>query len=419
MSAKAEPPISAKPDIEPGILPVFRLYIGVLWVLLTLGLYATAQEPVPDHFTWIGWIFSGAMFLYLSWRWLRRKMGASYIALALTLTSLLPIVADAVTNVIRLRRELPTDYDDGRLILWLLVPLLLVSAQYRVRTMLFFTIGTSLLPIVLAWMGQASDEVLRDYTSQSFVRLFLFGIAGYIVVRLTTAQRLQRIELAQKNAQLTHYAATLEQLTITRERNRLARDLHDTLAHTLSALNVQLNALSVLMESNPEAAREKLRQMQELTRSGLHEARSALQSLRTSPIDELGLSLALQRAAKTAAERGGLELTVNVPPTLNSIPPDIEQHFYRIAEEAMNNVVHHAQAKHLALTVQQTAKELTLTVLDDGAGFDPSQTPPDGHYGIAGMKERAALIDGSVQVESQPGRGTNVQLTVPLETVTT
>ena len=417
MSLKADSSPSSTLDIEPGILPVFRLFMGVLWVLFTLGLCSGQENPVPDYFAYFSWGFTGFLLLYLSWGWLRRRIGAQYLGIALTLATLWPILADAFSNVLRIRQGLPEEYDAGRLIIWLILPLLLVSAQYRMRTMLLFTVITSLLPLVLAWMGGASDAVLREYGAQGFVRLLLFSMVGYVIVRLSAAQRAQRAELAQKNAQLVHYAATLEQLTITRERNRLARDLHDTLAHTLSALNVQLNALDVLWESSPEAARQKLQQIQELTRTGLNESRRALQALRASPIDELGLGLALQRAAQTAAERAGAELTLTLPPTLNGIPPDIEQHLYRIAEEALNNVVRHARAQHLTLALQQTGAALTLTIRDDGSGFDSSQKPPNGHYGIAGMKERAGLINGALQVESQPGKGATVRLTVPLEKI--
>lgn len=405
----------SQPEIEPGILPVFRLSVGVVWALFTLGICSAERQFPPDYFAYVSWIVTGLLVIYLSWRWLRRQLGALYLPLALTVISATPILADALTNAIRVRQGFAPEYDPGRLVVWLILPLLLVSAQYRMRTMLFFTVSTSLLPPLLVFLAQASDEVVREYAANGIVRLLLFIIAGYIVVRLTTAQRLQRIELAQKNAQLVHYAAALEQLTISRERNRLARDLHDTLAHTLSALNVQLNALDVLWESNPEAARDKLKQVQQMTRSGLDEARRALQALRASPIDELGLLLALQQAGNTAAERSGAALALKLPAQLNGIPPDVEQQLYRVAEEALNNVVRHARAKHISLSLEQTPAALTLTIRDDGGGFDPSQIPANGHYGITGMRERAALINGSFRVESHPGRGALVQLTVPIQ----
>jgi len=416
--SQTQPSTYIPPDIEPGILPVFRLFMGVLWGLFTIGLCSQQAIP-PDYFNLFSWGFTALLFLYLSWGWLRKRIGGPYLSTALTLASIWPILAGAFSNAILARQGLPEITDAGRLMIWLILPLLLVSAQYGIRTLLLFTVGTSVLPIVLAWMARSSDLILRDYISQGIVRLILFTMSGYIVVRVTTAQRQQRIELAEKNVQLAHYAATLEQLTITRERNRLAQELHDTLAHTLSALNVQLNALDVLWENNPEAARQKMKQIQELTRSGLHESRRALQALRASPIDELGLALALQRAAQTAAERAITELTLTLPPNLTGIPPDVEQHLYRIAEEALNNIVRHTRAQHITLSLQKTRTDLTLTVHDDGSGFDISAIPPNGHYGIVGMKERAGLMNAAFQVESQPGKGSTIRLVVPLGEKTT
>ncbi len=417
--AHTQPARYVPPDIEPGILPVFRLFMGILWGLFTVGLCGDSQGVPPNYFSLFSWGFTGFLFLYLSWGWLQKRIGAPYLPIALTLASLWPIVAAAFSNVLLARRGLPEDTDAGRLLVWLILPLLLVSAQYGIRTLLFFNITTAVLPIVLAWMARSSDLVLRDFISQGIVRLLLFTMCGYIVVRVTTAQRQQRIELAAKNAQLAHYAATLEQLTITRERNRLAQELHDTLAHTLSALNVQLNALDVLWESNPQAARQKMKQMQELTRNGLNESRRALQALRASPIDELGLALALQRAAQTAAERAVAELTLTLPPNLAGIPPDVEQHIYRIAEEALNNIVRHTQAKHIALALQKSETAVTLGISDDGGGFDISETPLNGHYGIAGMKERAGLMNAVLELDSRLGMGTTIRLAVPLKETTT
>lgn len=416
---QTQPASYIPPDIEPGILPVFRLFMGILWGLFTVGLCANQPDVPFDYFNLFSWGFTGFLFLYLSWGWLRKRVGLPYLPIALTLASIWPIVAAAFSNVLLARQGLPEDTDAGRLLVWLILPLLLVSAQYGIRTLLLFTITTSVLPIALAWMARSSDSVLRDTISQSIVRLIFFSMAGYIVVRVTTAQRQQRIELAAKNAQLAHYAATLEQLTITRERNRLAQELHDTLAHTLSALNVQLNALDVLWESNPEAARLKMKQMQELTRNGLNESRRALQALRASPIDELGLALALQRAAQAAAERAVAELTLTLPPNLARISPDVEQHIYRIAEEALNNIVRHTHARHITLSLQKSETALTLGISDDGGGFDVAETPLNGHYGIAGMKERAGLINAALELESKLGTGTTIRLVVPLNEVAT
>jgi signal transduction histidine kinase len=292
-----------------------------------------------------------------------------------------------------------------RLYFWLLIPLLFISAQYSLRKLILFSLGTTLLPIFLA-LPMASVLDFSAQLTSAFVRLTLYTVAGYIVQRITSAARQQRDALAQKNAQLAQYAITLEQLAIARERNRLARELHDTLAHTLSAVNIQLKALDVLLESDPTAARKTLEATQDLTRTGLGEARRSLQALRARPIDELGLGLALGELARRAAERAGLALTLDVPAQIDGITSEAEQQVYRIAEEALNNVVRHANARCLSVRWKDEA----LVIADDGVGFASAVSPPNGHFGVVGMKERAMLIDAALTIDSQPGRGTSVKL---------
>src|SRR6185312_14246376 len=174
-------------------------------------------------------------------------------------------------------------------------------------------------------------------------------------------------------AQLARYASALEQLAISRERNRIAREMHDTLAHTLSAVSVQLKALGVLWDSDPGEARRVLRATDDLTRSGLDEARRALHALRASPIEEMGLALALSRAAEEAKARGGFALIFSAPQQMTGLRPEVEQHLYRIGEEAINNIARHANARNVAVTLAQKDGATLLTVQDDGCGFNSQQ----------------------------------------------
>ena len=154
--------------------------------------------------------------------------------------------------------------------------------------------------------------------------------------------------------QLRQYADTVEELTISRERNRMARELHDTLAHSLSAVTVQLEAIRTLWAVDPEAARNMLDSADEAARLGLKEARRALQDLRASPLQDLGLPLALQELAETAARRSGAVLALDVPRQLDgSLSPAVEQGVYRIAQEALENVVRHAQASAITVSLAQ------------------------------------------------------------------
>ncbi len=405
-------------QIEPGLLQIFRLFILLEWVLFSLSMLSAFKTPdVPDYFTVFCWAHITFLLIYLNWKLVPKIMGAFYLPLALLVASLGPVVSQSLGIWLRMLHGLRGEaaaVDPSRLYLWLILPLILVSVQYGIWTLVAFTVGTSLLPVIVAFIFYSQGgPLVESAVTNAFIRLLFFGIVGFLVVRLTKAQRQIREELSQKNAQLAQYASTLEQLAITRERNRLARELHDTLAHTLSAVNIQLKALEVLMETNPQGAQQVLKQTQELTRTGLQEARSALHDLRTSSIEEMGLLLSLQRLAKVVAERAGLQLKLDLPPQLPYLKPELEQNLYRIAEEALNNVVRHAQASQLTLALYLETATLKLIISDNGVGFD-SRLPVQNHYGIVGMQERAALINAQVEIASRPGYGTSVKFCINL-----
>ena len=240
----------------------------------------------------------------------------------------------------------------------------------------------------------------------------IFMVVGYIITRMMYAQREQRRVVNEANQQLTHYAAAIEQLATSRERNRLARELHDTLAHSLSALAVQLDAVDTAWEIAPADARTMLIKAIAQTRSGLTETRRALQSLRASPLEDLGLRLAVQTLAKSQAQRSGWQLDLQLSDDLDSLPPDLEQIVYRVAAEALNNIVKHAAATQVRLTLGWTGTDLDLVLSDNGVGFRTTQQMP-GHFGLTGMGERAAMVNGSMKIESQPGVGTMVHFHVP------
>jgi len=405
--------------IEPGLLQIFRLYTAVQWVLLSLSMLSLLSKnapPEPNYFTIFGWGQTTFLLIYLVLKSLPGLLGKFYLPIALGVASFGPIVWQGLATAIKIQQGNVGEaalVDSSLFYTWLLLPLLLVCAQYGVWTMLAFTALTSLLPVVVAAiLAQQGGPGVTSHAEHALIRLFLFGVTGFVVVKLSVAQRKQRAELAEKNAQLAHYATTLEQLTISQERNRMARELHDTLAHTLSAVNVQLKALEVLLDTNPAAAHTALQQTQELTRNGLHEARRALHDLRIKPVEELGLVLAIQGLAKTVGERAGLQVRLDLPAQLNYLTPQVEQNLYRITQEALNNVVRHANARNVAVALCQDAARLELVISDDGLGFEPEQVVPPNHYGMAGMRERATLMGGKLEILSKPRQGTTVRLKI-------
>jgi signal transduction histidine kinase len=241
-------------------------------------------------------------------------------------------------------------------------------------------------------------------------------LIGYAVARLADEQRKQNSRLEEANRQLASYASTLEQLTISRERNRLARELHDTLAHTLSGLAVQLEAVEALWDAEPEKSHHILQDSLSQTRSGLKEARRAIQALRAAPLEDLGLRLALEALAQSEADRRGLALDLQLPDRLPELRPEVEHGIYRITEEALRNAAQHAQASKLAVRVSEKNGRLELLIQDNGRGFDPAQPPPADRFGLRGMQERAAAIGGQIKLTSQPGAGTSIILWVEADT---
>jgi signal transduction histidine kinase len=407
-------------SIEPGVLNVFRAFTLLEWSLLSLAFLSLLDKPPrwPDAYTMMLWTLYTLTLLYLSWPWLARTLGRAYLPLALVAVSVIPVVAQTAETLFHMAsgaRGASAQADPSRLYIWLLLPMLLISAQYGVRVLLLFTGGTALLEVLLAgFLAAAGGPPISRAAQDAGSRFLFYTIAGLAVVFLAQAQRRFREEQAQRQrerqAQLARYASALEQLAISRERNRIAREMHDTLAHTLSAVSVQLKALAVLWDADPAQARRVLRATDDLTRSGLDEARRALHALRASPIEEMGLALSLRRVAEEARARAGFALTFSAPPQITGLRPEVEQHLYRIGEEAINNVARHANAHDVAVTLAQKDGATLLTIQDDGGGFDQGLAAQSGHFGLTGMRERASLIEARLEIESRPQAGTSVRV---------
>jgi signal transduction histidine kinase len=298
--------------------------------------------------------------------------------------------------------------------LFMMVPVVLASWQYG-RFGMWVSLSVSGLLYMLTPLVLPPDAFTWGiYAIRGFVLLGVTLILAYTVATLATAQRREQAALATANRKLAEQAVIGEQLATSRERNRLARELHDTLAHSLSGTAVQLQAVSTLLKLDPQAAATELVEAQQQIRRGLEESRRAIAALRASPLEELGLAAALQQRAERLAGRMGLPLQSNILSPLPPLPPLVEQSVYRIADEALLNIERHAQASQIGVSLGLENGRLHLTISDDGQGFDVNQIEAgnNGRFGLLGMKERAALIDADLEIESQAGQGTTVKLTV-------
>jgi NarL family two-component system sensor histidine kinase YdfH len=225
------------------------------------------------------------------------------------------------------------------------------------------------------------------------------------------AQSLLR-ELEVANRRLSEYAARVEDLTITAERQRMARELHDTLSQGLAGLILQLEAADAhLAGGRPGRGRAILQQSMEKARGTLADARKAIDDLRRAAPQ--GLEDALLHEVDHFTDATGIPCThaIEIPADLSA---RVVETAIRAVSEGLTNIARHAKAKNITLRVTGINKELEIELCDDGIGFDPEAVDA-GHYGLLGMRERVRLAGGSFDVDSHPGEGTHLVIRFPLE----
>jgi len=207
-------------------------------------------------------------------------------------------------------------------------------------------------------------------------------------------------------------AAESTRLARAEERARMAREIHDTLAQGLTAIALHLEGALPHLERDPERARERLERALAATRESLEEARRSVLNLRTGLPAGKPLAAALGMLGRAFTAETGVRVYVRTTP-VRPLPLGVEVELFRIAQEALANVRAHASAHEVTITLRVAERAVSLTIHDDGQGFDPHAVG-DGHHGIVGMRERAALVGGRLQVQSRPGGGTTLKVTVPL-----
>jgi signal transduction histidine kinase len=238
---------------------------------------------------------------------------------------------------------------------------------------------------------------------------------------LTSLQR-ERSALQKLNAELDQRVAArtreIERLAkqagydaVVRERLKIARDLHDTLAHSMMAMLTEIRLLKRISATNPGALGDELMRAEETARQGLKEARDAIAQMRFNPVRDSGLAAALGDFVERFVERTGIPVDYTSDAPTGAIADERAETLFRIAEEAMRNVEHHAGATRvtISLCAPPEGDGLMLTIADDGVGFD-ADAPHPGHYGLAGLREQARLIGAVLTIHSAPQQGTTISV---------
>jgi signal transduction histidine kinase len=401
-------------------LRIFRLTLIIkiaffgLGLLVVLGLGTTAQLAL---------LLRAAPTLLLALLalppWLERALGRRFLALGLGLDVLTESLfaapffferrpfwlqnMDLSEPLIRQLTEAPLTEP----FFFLLIPLVLLAWGYGRRGAVWGSTWATILHLGTGCWALQQDILARPFFAGALMRIALLYLVPLIVSILAQRERRQHAELEAAHQRLRRHAATVEQLAVSHERNRLARELHDTLAHSLAALSVQLEALRTLLTHDPAAAQDALNGVTTLARNGLEESRQAIQALRTDPLKTLGLVGALRSTLRAFQARTGVQADLSVAGNELDLTDEEAQALFRIADEALINVERHATAQKVTVRLAFGNDRIDLVIRDDGVGFDPAAVDPD-RYGLTGIQERAAMIGAALKVHSRPGGGARI-----------
>ncbi len=246
---------------------------------------------------------------------------------------------------------------------------------------------------------------------------YLAGIVFVVVfTQVAVSERRTRAEverlaaeLGEANRKLREYAVQAEELATAKERNRVAREIHDSLGHYLTVINVQIEAARAVMQSDRERALDALSKAQTLTQEGLAEVRRSVAALRASPTESRPLPEVVATLVDECRASGILTESL-VTGTPRPLPPQAELTLYRAAQEGLTNVRKHAHASRADLTLDYSdAARVRLVVQDNGVGGNGSS----GGFGLLGLRERVQLLGGQVRTRTAAGQGFTLEVEVP------
>lgn len=235
--------------------------------------------------------------------------------------------------------------------------------------------------------------------------------------RAESQELLTRLQAAHRELQA--YAAQVEKLAAAEERNRLARELHDSVTQTIFSMNLTAESARILLERDPARVVAQLDRLQELSRGALAEMRSLISQLRPRLATEDGLIPALRRHCAERGNQDGLAVALHLEECQEGarrLPPETEEALFRIVQEALNNVVKHAQTDRVEVRLRLTDDVVSLLIEDHGVGFDSNDVDSRArHLGLTSMQERAKTIGATFAIESQPGSGTRIRVEKELQ----
>ncbi len=385
---------------EQALFPIQRTLLYIEWTAI-----ATAAIVISLS-GWFEQSFVSQMVIYLCL--------SACVLLSLFFPIARPLWQRRVYVALGIIVLLPTRPFTGWNLELLLYPFFLKSCFLLNRREVVMTVVAT--GIIWQFFGIPGNELFRERIYHQFLEnpdkalvTNIIGSSGTYIAAGTFVVLFGFTLLSEQESRKRAIALTqeMEVLSATLERTRIARDIHDSLGHTLTTLDVQLALSQRAYQDNPKQAFQALSTAKDLASQSLTEVRCALRTMHEKNFD---LDQALLALTEQVQQGQSFEIHMHTP--LPQLPPKTGYQIYRIIQEGLTNIQKHAQAKSVYLDGKIAADHLTLELVDDGRGFN-TQSAHTG-FGLRGMQERAMLLKGQLNIKSAPGQGTRIYITVPL-----
>lgn len=283
--------------------------------------------------------------------------------------------------------------------------------RWIVTSVVFLLFLGDQLKYIQRALPEAPDQQIH-FGMHIVAETLVFGLGIFFVLQLTNKvliERQMRQQLATAHTQLQEYSQKIEELAALQERNRIARDIHDSLGHALTSLNIQMQTAVKLWDREPLKARSFLSQAQTLGKTAMQEVRKSISTLREDSPEERPLEARIEILVDDFRRGTGLAICTKID-RCGSVPNSVAKTVYRIVQEALTNIFKYAQATEVQISLKSTPEWLYLTIEDNGKGFDPKQKSSG--FGLQGMQERVAAIDGQFRLKTSPGKGCRIEVQI-------
>ncbi|MBN9389222.1 MAG: sensor histidine kinase [Chloroflexi bacterium] len=293
----------------------------------------------------------------------------------------------------------------------------------------FFNEKVSIRIAVVVWLVFTIHSFLAFKDLQNLLLTLFAGTLGMVLLvtryRQTIRESIERErreqllqELEVSHRQLKTYAAQIEELATIEERNRLAREIHDSLGHYLTAINIQLEKALLQHDDKPDEAMQTISDTKRLASEALQDVRRSVATLREQNLPAFSLVAQLRKLTDEVRNNNNFDLKLFIEGDEQNFSYQVLQTLYRVAQEALTNIQKYANPRHVQVRLELAKTEAHLLIQDDGAGFDLAKLQTAGRkqlggYGLQGIRERLELVGGNFELESAPGSGTALWVTAP------